>query len=91
LRCDCEFQAISAITWLAALLVLGGGGIPQLLPPNAPPAFLLVTDDDDHTTAVLKLFTLYRAAKLPVQVHVFTGGQHAFGMGSHSRVTTIKD
>ncbi len=69
----------------------GGGGIPQALPPNAPPAFLLVADDDDHTTAVLKLFTLYRAAKIPVEVHVFTRGQHAFGMGSHSRLTTIKD
>jgi len=69
----------------------GGGGIPQVLPPNAPPAFLLVADDDDHTTAVLKLFTLYRAAKIPVEVHVFTRGQHAFGMGGHSRLTTIKD
>jgi len=69
----------------------GGGGIPQALPPNAPPAFLLVADDDDHTTAVLKLFTLYRAAKIPVEVHVFTRGQHAFGMGGHSRLTTIKD
>ena len=69
----------------------GGGGIPQALPPNAPPAFLLVADDDDHTTAVLKLFTLYRAEKIPVEVHVFTRGQHAFGMGSHSRLTTIKD
>ena len=69
----------------------GGGGIPQALPPNAPPAFLLVADDDDHTTAVLKLFTLYRAEKIPVEVHVFTRGQHAFGMGNHSRLTTIKD
>jgi acetyl esterase/lipase len=69
----------------------GGGGIPQALPPNAPPAFLLVADDDDHTTAVLKLFTLYRAAKIPVEVHVFTRGQHAFGMGGQSRLTTIKD
>jgi acetyl esterase/lipase len=69
----------------------GGGGIPQTLPQNAPPAFLLVADDDDHTAAVLKLFTLYRAAKIPVEVHVFTRGQHAFGMGGHSRLTTIKD
>ena len=69
----------------------GGGGIPQTLPQNAPPAFLLVADDDDHTTAVLKLFTLYRAAKIPVEIHVFTKGAHAFGMGNRSRLTTIKD
>ena len=64
----------------------GGGGIPQALPANAPPAFLLVADDDDHTTAVLKLFTLYRAAKIPVEVHVFTRGPATplgVGTGSH--------
>jgi acetyl esterase/lipase len=69
----------------------GGGGIPQALPTNAPPAFLLVADDDDHTASVLKLFTLYRAAKIPVEVHVFTKGRHAFGMGSRSRLATIKE
>jgi acetyl esterase/lipase len=69
----------------------GGGGIPAVLPAGAPPAFLLVADDDDHTTAVLKLFTLYRTAKIPVEVHVFTRGGHAFGLGNRSRLTTIKD
>ncbi len=69
----------------------GPAGIPQALPTNAPPAFLLVADDDNHTESVLKLFTLYRAAKIPVEVHVLTKGGHGFGMGKHSRLTTIKD
>jgi acetyl esterase/lipase len=68
----------------------GGSGIPQVLPKNAPTAFLLVADDDDHTTSVLKLFTLYRAAKIPVEVHVFTKGQHAFNMGNRSKLATIQ-
>ncbi|MGD1085229.1 MAG: alpha/beta hydrolase [Verrucomicrobiota bacterium] len=69
----------------------GGGGIPQALPQNAPPAFLLVADDDNHTDSVFKLFSLYRAAKIPVEVHVFTQGAHAFGMGARSRFTSVRE
>jgi acetyl esterase/lipase len=69
----------------------GGAGIPQALPPNVPPAFLLVADDDDHTNAVLDIFRLYRAAKVPVEVHVFAKGAHAFNMGKRSKLTTIKN
>ncbi len=69
----------------------GGAGIPAELPANAPPAFLLVADDDNHTEAVLKLFTLYRAAKIPVEVHVFTKGGHGFNQGQRSKLATIHD
>ncbi len=69
----------------------GGAGIPQTLPPNAPPAFLLVANDDNHTDSVLALFRLYRAARIPVEVHVFAKGQHAFNMGYRSKLTTIKN
>ena len=68
----------------------GGAGIPQTLPPNVPTAFLLVADDDDHTNSVLDIFRLYRAAKAPIEVHVFTKGAHAFNMGKRSKLTTIK-
>ena len=69
----------------------GGVGIPQALRPDAPPAFLLVANDDDHTNAVVDIFRLYRAAKIPVEVHVFTKGAHAFNMGTRSKLTTIKN
>jgi len=68
----------------------GGGGIPQALPANAPPAFLLVANDDNHTEAVFKIFALYRAAKIPVEVHVFAKGGHAFNMATHTKLATIK-
>ena len=64
---------------------------PQTLPADVPPAFLLVANDDDHTDAVLKIFRLYREAKMPVEVHVFTKGAHAFNMGTRSKLTTIKN
>jgi len=68
----------------------GGAGIPPTLPANAPPAFLLVANDDNHTDSVFKIFGLYRVAKIPVEVHVFAKGQHAFSMGTHSKLATIK-
>ncbi len=69
----------------------GGAGIPAELPKTAPPAFLLVADDDSHTESVLKLFELYRAAKIPVEVHVFTKGGHGFNQGQRSKLATIKN
>ena len=69
----------------------GGAGIPQTLPSNAPPAFLLVANDDDHTDSVMRIFRLYREAKMPIEVHVFTKGAHAFNMGSRSKLATIKN
>lgn len=69
----------------------GGAGIPQALRADAPPAFLLVANDDDHTNAVFDIFRLYRAAKIPIEVHVFTKGAHAFNMGTRSKLTTIKN
>jgi acetyl esterase/lipase len=66
-------------------------GIPDALPAGAPPAFLLVADDDNHTDSILKLFGLYRAAKISVEVHVFAKGQHGFNLGTRSKLATIKD
>ena len=82
---------VSARPDFIAEIYPGGAGIPQALPPNVPPAFLLVADDDNHTDSVFKLFSLYRAAKIPVEVHVFTKGQHGFNMGNRSKLATIKD
>jgi acetyl esterase/lipase len=70
----------------------GGVGIPETLPPSAPPAFLLVANDDNgHVEPVLKILQLYRAAKAPVEVHVFAKGAHAFNMGTRSKLVTIKN
>ena len=82
---------ISARPDFIAEIYPGGAGIPAALPANAPPAFLLVANDDDHTDSVLRIFRLYREAKLPVEVHVFTKGAHAFNMGTRSKLATIKN
>lgn len=66
-------------------------GIPDTVPPDAPPAFLLVANDDACCSApVVKLLELYRAAKVPVEAHIFTQGGHGFNMGYRSRLATLK-
>lgn len=66
-------------------------GVPETLPTNAPPAFFLVANDDDsHVRPVINLMQKYRAAKLPVEVHLYAHGGHGFNMGARSKLTSIK-
>ena len=66
-------------------------GIPETVPPDSPPAFLAVANDD--TGAARVIFTLlqkYRAAKAPVEAHIYARGGHAFNMGQRSKLATLK-
>jgi acetyl esterase/lipase len=64
-------------------------GIPEELPKSSPPAFMLVASDDDHTSAILMLINKYRAAKLPYEAHILSGGGHGFNMGDRSKLTAV--
>ncbi|HEY1203117.1 MAG: alpha/beta hydrolase [Bryobacteraceae bacterium] len=66
-------------------------GIPDAVPPDAPPAFLLAANEDACCSApVVKLLEGYRAAKVPVEAHIFSQGGHGFNMGTRSRLATLK-
>jgi acetyl esterase/lipase len=66
-------------------------GIPDQLPLDAPPAFLLAANDDTCcSTPIVKLLGAYRAAKIPVEAHIFTQGGHGFNMGYRSKLATLK-
>ncbi len=67
-------------------------GVPEVLPTNAPPAFFLVANDDtSHVRPVLALMEKYRAAKRPVEVHLYAKGGHGFNMGNRSQLKSIRD
>jgi hypothetical protein len=38
----------------------------------------------------VKLLEGYRAAKVPVEAHIFSQGGHGFNMGTRSRLATLK-
>jgi acetyl esterase/lipase len=66
-------------------------GVPDKIPAFAPPAFLLVADEDPCcSNTVVSLLDKYRAAKLPVEAHIFAQGAHGFNMGYRSPFVTLK-
>ena len=64
---------------------------PRIHPgPRTPPTFLLQAEDD-HVDGVEQTLTYYRAlqqAKVPVEMHLYAGGGHAFGLRRTSQPIT---
>lgn len=60
------------------------------IPADAPPAFFLVANDDKgHVGPVLAQLEKYRAAKRPVEVHLYARGGHGFNLGQRSKLASI--
>jgi acetyl esterase/lipase len=73
------------------LVYPGPGFIPESVPSNAPPAFLLAANDDPCCSGpVVNLLTKYRKANVPIEVHLYAKGSHAFNMGNRSQLNSIK-
>ena len=73
------------------LIYPGPLGIPAAVDGNAPPAFLLAANNDDCCSEpLLKLVQAYRAAKVPVELHLFSKDKHGFNMGYRSSFASIK-
>ena len=64
----------------AAIYGAGWEDIPA--PPDAPPMFVLCADDDPliPSTVSLGLYSKWKAAARPVELHVYRKGGHGFGM-----------
>lgn len=61
------------------------------IPADAPPAFFLVANDDNsHVGPVLAQLEKYRAAKRPVEVHLYAKGGHGFNLGNRAKLASIK-
>jgi acetyl esterase/lipase len=73
------------------LIYPGPLGIPENIPADAPPAFLLTANNDVCCSGpVVQLLEKYRAAKVPVEAHIYTQGSHGFNMGNRSKLASIK-
>ncbi len=82
---------VSARPDFQILVYPGPLGIPETLPANSPPAFLVATNDDECCSPpVVEILQKLRAAKVPVEVHLFARGGHAFNMGYRSDLATLK-
>jgi acetyl esterase/lipase len=73
------------------LVYPGPGFIPETISSDAPPAFLLAANDDACCSGpVVNLLTKYRKARVPIEVHLYAQGAHAFNMGNRSKLNSIK-
>lgn len=73
------------------LIYPGPLGIPDSVSSTAPPTFLLAADNDPCCAeSVVKLIDRYRAAKAPVEAHLYSQGSHGFNMGQRSKLNSLK-
>jgi acetyl esterase/lipase len=74
-----EHDAGSRPSFAAA--IYGGGTEGAAVPADAPPLFILVADDDKGASpGSVKLYSEWKAAGKPVELHVYSKGGHGFGM-----------
>lgn len=82
---------VSASPNFQIMIYPGPLGIPETVPTNAPPSFWLAANDDRQPARTIsEILPKYRAARVPMEVHLFAKGGHAFNMGNRSKLTTIK-
>lgn len=95
---DKNFASNDAVDKLSArpafqvLIYPGPLAVPDSVTTDSPPTFLLAANDDECCSEpIVKLLQMHRKAKVPVEVHLFEQGNHAFNMGSRSSLNTIKN
>ena len=74
------------------LLVYPGPlGVPEKIPADAPPAFLIAANDDPCCAVpVVQLLERYREAKVSVEAHILSQGNHGFNMGYRTNLQSVK-
>lgn len=66
-------------------------GIPDRVSSDAPPAFLVAANNDECCSGTaIDLLVNYRKAAVPVEVHIYAQGDHAFNMGKKSPFKSVK-
>lgn len=87
-------DAIDKLTAKPAFEILiypGPLAVPDAVSPASPPAFLLAANDDECCSEpIVRLLEMHRKAKVPVEIHLYQQGNHAFNMGNRSSLNTLK-
>ena len=83
---------LSARPSFQILIYPGPLAVPDSVPSNAPPTFLLAANGDDCCSEpIIKLVQMHRKAKVPVEMHLYAKGAHAFNMGYRTEFITLKN
>lgn len=66
--------------------------VPDSVIATAPPTFLVAANDDACCSEpVIRLLQMHRQSKVPVEVHLYARGDHAFNMGKRTNLTSIRN
>lgn len=94
---DKNFASDDAIDKLSArpafqiLIYPGPLAVPDSVSSSSPPTFLLAANDDECCSEpIVRLLEMHRKAKVPVELHLYAQGNHAFNMGNRSSLNSIK-
>ena len=82
---------LSAAPSFQIMIYAGPLGIPEQIPTNAPPSFWLAANGDPQPARTLsEILPKYRAARVPIELHLYSRGGHALNMGNRSKLVTIQ-
>ncbi|HEX5024241.1 MAG TPA: alpha/beta hydrolase [Agriterribacter sp.] len=86
-----EVDLLSARPAFQVLIYPGPLAVPDMVSPSSPATFLVAANDDACCSEpVVQLLQMHRKAKVPVEVHLYAQGDHAFNMGYRSSLQSIK-
>jgi acetyl esterase/lipase len=60
--------------------IYGGTISGATVPPDAPPLFILVANNDRFAQSSVEMYSAWKAADRPVELHIYAAGGHGFGM-----------
>lgn len=82
---------LSARPDFQVLVYPGPLAVPDSVPLRAPSTLLIAANGDTCCSAsVVKLLLLHRKAGVPVEVHLYAFGSHAFNMGQRSTYISLR-
>ncbi|HLK30670.1 MAG TPA: alpha/beta hydrolase [Puia sp.] len=74
------------------LIYPGSLAVPDSVSSDAPSTFMLAANGDDCCSEpIIKLVQMHRKAKVPVEMHLYEKGAHAFNMGYRTEYLTLKN
>ena len=86
-----DVDKLSARPSFEILVYPGPLAVPDSVASSSPPAFLVAANDDECCSEpIVRLLQMHRQAKVPVEVHLYALGNHAFNMGARSLLNSIK-
>lgn len=87
-----QVDSVNARPAFQVLVYPGPLVVPDSIVANAPPTFLVAANDDACCSEpIVRLLQMHRQSKVPVEVHLYAKGDHAFNMGKRSNLISIRN